>query len=486
MSLRILTTLLVTLACSPSYAQTTSVEDTRPGKAAADVPDTAKLTLGPLGCLKNPNIKGCTSFRIESIVYKDLWQTQRFVLDRELLFQEGDTASLRQIEESITRLRNLGIFRTVTYALTTKPVPSTQGEVLVARGTRPARVLEITVDERWTLLPGFSFVQGATLFRLNASIYDINLLGRYLEVGFQYGRLGLAETFFEPDGAANTFVLWYRDRRLFDSFWSFSADLWSYTRLRTIYEPGGAVEGGHVLNRGLLALRFQREFDREFRLGFNLELMQDSFGMDLLPETTQQAQRQNFEPLEPGRAVIARAYARFGRVNRDDFYYDGWQLLQSIGHSSSLWGATYNFTSMETVLSGYKRIPWRGNLAGRVRYGLTDSRDIQYQYYLGGLDRVRGYPDSRFRGRQYWVANAEYRVAPLATRWVVLQPVTFLDLGRTSDDFGGLLGVDAGSAGVGIRVISPKIYGFVARFDYAFPFLANQPPGLTFGAQQFF
>ena len=35
---------------------------------------------------------------------------------------------------------------------------------------------------------------------------------------------------------------------------------------------------------------------------------------------------------------------------------------------------------------------------------------IQYNYFIGGLDRVRGYESSRFFGPNYWLTNFEYRI----------------------------------------------------------------------------
>jgi outer membrane protein assembly factor BamA len=99
---------------------------------------------------------------------------------------------------------------------------------------------------------------------------------------------------------------------------------------------------------------------------------------------------------------------------------------------------------------------------------------------------VRGYRDSQFRGNSYWAVNAEYRVAPIASRWFALQMVGFVDSGATADSLNPFIELDAASVGGGVRIISPKIYGFVARFDYAYPIINGAGGALSFGAQQFF
>ncbi len=441
----------------------------------------------PEECLDDVSFEGCVTVRIDAVQIEGMFRTHRSVVLRELLFSEGGVASMRQIEESMTRLRNLGLFRAVSYDLMTQLVASPDGDVPLLNPDAPGRVLVITVDERWTLMPGFSFSQGGDLSSLRASIYDVNAFGRYIELGVQYGRIGRNETFLQLDGAANSFVLWARDPRFLDSFWRVGVDLWSYTRLRAYYAPDGAVEGGFLLQRLIAVLRAEREFSRWLRVGGTLELMSDSFTLDLLSDAVAQAQVNNFGAApESNRAVIARGVVRLGRVNRDDFYYDGWDFSAFLGHSDPLIGATLRFTQLEAIGRAYKRIPWNGNLAFRARVATTNATAIQHIYYLGGLDRVRGYRDSSFRGQQYWSLNAEYRVAPFANPWVVVQPIVFADAGSAGDGAGTFARVDAASVGGGVRLILPRVYGFVARFDYAFPLVNVGGAGFSFGAQQFF
>ncbi len=462
-------------------------EDLLPGTPPPPPGDSSLAESEPEECLDDPRAQGCFTVRVDAVQIEGMFRTHRSVVLRELLFSEGGVASMRQVEESMTRLRNLGLFREVSYALVTQLVAGPDGVVPAQDPKVPGRVLQITVDERWTLMPGFSFSQGGDLTSLRASVYDVNAFGRYLELGFQYGRLGRSENFLKSDGAANSFVLWARDPRFLDSFWRVGVDLWSYTRLRTFYSTAGDVQGGFLLNRLIAVLRAEREFSRWLRLGGTLEIMSDSFSLDLLSDPVAQAQATNFGGApESNRAVIARAVARLGRVNRDDFYYDGWDVSAFLGHSDPVIGATLRFTQLEAIGRAYKRIPWNGNLAFRARVATTNATAIQHLYYLGGLDRVRGYRDSSFRGQQYWSVNAEYRVAPVANPWVVVQPIAFVDAGSAGDGVGTFARVDAASVGGGIRLILPRVYGFVARFDYAVPLVNVGGAGFSFGAQQFF
>lgn len=437
----------------------------------------------PEVCLKQPKVFGCRTIRVEAIIMQGLERTHRKVVEREILFQEGGFASERQLKESVTRLLNLGIFREVTYELITQRV---DGDDVGQKGRYPRRVVKFRFDERWTTLPAFRFAQGGGVTQFVVGLYDVNLLGRYLELGAQYDRLGYTDTFYDGD-AANSYVVWFRDPRFLDKFIWVGADLWSTKRIRTLYDGRGEAEGGFLLERLMLILRLEHEIDWWLRAGINLELMDDTFSYDFIPDERRQLQQQRFGALpKSGSAGVVRMSAKFGRVNQDDFNYDGMLFTQSLAHSDTLWGADFRFTQLESELRVYKKLPLRSNVALRLGLGFGNARQIQHLYYLGGLDRVRGFVDSRFRGSNYWSANAEYRVAPFVSRWLVLQPTAFIDAATTSDSARELTHLDAATAGLGLRIISPKIYRFVMRFDYAFALKDSADAAFSFGAQQFF
>ncbi len=441
-------------------------------------------------CLQRPFPEICSVVRVEAILVEGNARTKRYVIVRELDFEEGGYASLAQIRESIQRLRNLGLFREVTYELESQKVAGPEGMPPEFNPRRPSRVLKIRVDERWTLLPFFTLLQGGGLTRFATGASNVNFLGRYLEIGFQYDRLGFNDAFFETGGAANSFIFWFRDPRFLNTRVRAGFDIWRTVRFRSLFNDAtGEREGGFTLSRNLLVLRTQQEFNRWFYAGINVELIDDSFSYDFLPEDRQQLQQENFGGLpESGRAFVLRGTMRFGRVDQDDFYYDGWSITQTVAHSDELWGADFRFTELEAIASFYKRLPFRQNIAARVRAGTTNTEQVQYLFYLGGLNRVRGYPDSRFRGQSYWSVNAEWRWAAIQHRLAAVQVVAFSDAGATSGALFPTEDIDALSTGGGFRLIVPKLYGFVARIDYAFALVNSTGTGggLSFGAQQFF
>jgi len=121
--------------------------------------------------------------------------------------------------------------------------------------------------------------------------------------------------------------------------------------------------------------------------------------------------------------------------------------------------------------------------------GSTNSKEIQNLYYIGGFENVRGYLDGQLRGQQFWQANAELRIPTFKWPWLVLQANLFVDMAQVDNslDSAGVGRSDVFiSSGFGVRLISPKIYRFIGRFDLA---LATSHPAtsrFSFGVQQFF
>jgi outer membrane protein assembly factor BamA len=124
--------------------------------------------------------------------------------------------------------------------------------------------------------------------------------------------------------------------------------------------------------------------------------------------------------------------------------------------------------------------------AQRFLAGTTSTQILQYWYYLGGLDRIRGFHDNRFAGRYHWLSNSEIRVPVFRRPSYIIQSVGFLDLTSVGENFKDLDSLTASSLGAGIRLILPKLYRFVIRMDYAKPIKKDDDMNISFGVQQFF
>jgi outer membrane protein assembly factor BamA len=174
-----------------------------------------------------------------------------------------------------------------------------------------------------------------------------------------------------------------------------------------------------------------------------------------------------------------------GRINRSSYFREGIAYTQALARSDDLWGASDDWTRWTHEVNGFLKLPWRQNLGARIGAGATSAAQAEHQFFVGGFDRVRGFVDSRFRGKSYWFANLEYRISSVDTPWFALQHTVFTDIAAASHDIDGLAPAGA-SSGMGLRIISPKINRFIIRVDYGVSWLGSGNAPLSFGVGQFF
>jgi hypothetical protein len=92
---------------------------------------------------------------------------------------------------------------------------------------------------------------------------------------------------------------------------------------------------------------------------------------------------------------------------------------------------------------------------------------LNIQEYLGGGDRLRGYPTDFFLGKDFIAYNAEFRSRPIEILSCQLAAVGFFDAG---DAFKGWSTLEPfQSVGVGLRALFPQLDRGVFRADLGFP-----------------
>ncbi len=405
------------------------------------------------------------SVQIRNVEIEGLVRTERFVLDREFLFKPNSVTTRGDIEESVQRLRNMGIFRIANYHLVRVSEVSSAYDI------------HIYVDERWTLLPTGSFNFGGNLFSLTVGAFDTNVLGRYIELGGFYQRLG----------TTNSFVLWAYDPRFLDQRLFGGTDFWWTNRLRYLFTDDGELEGGYLRFRRQFRLLSNKELYNWLNVGLAANLQFDEFSYELVSEEVQDEQDLRGGPPPDARSLIFTPSVVLGRINvQHSYVLSGVRFLSAFAFSQEFWGSTESFTEYTGELKGFLPLPLHSNLGGRLGFGVTSSDAIEQQFFIGGFGTLRGFIDSRFRGSTRWYSNVEYRIPSFDYKWFVLQHIAFLDAAGAADSVGNIGTIDGASAGLGLRVIIPKLTRFVARIDYAWGLQGNATAPLSFGAGQFF
>jgi hypothetical protein len=116
---------------------------------------------------------------------------------------------------------------------------------------------------------------------------------------------------------------------------------------------------------------------------------------------------------------------------------------------------------------------------GRLVFdGVAQNRYRNYMNrtsYLGGSDRLRGYPSNFFSGKDVVAYNVEFRSRPVEILSCQLGGAAFYDAGHAANGFDRLRMRHA--VGVGLRMLFPQLDRLVFRWDIGFPL----EPGLDRG-----
>lgn len=381
-------------------------------------------------------------------------------------FLDQDQLSDADIKEIDRRIWNLQIFSDVKISHTGKD-------------------LKIKVEERWTTIPIAKFTGGGGTSYFALGVYDINTFGTYTEVGAQYESLN-----DRPAGVA-----WIRKPQfLGDRNLRAGVDIWSINRVRFFFDPeNGDDAGAFTLQRqrfnSFIEKRWQNDF---YTLGFNFEYQGDQISeMDLTDDLLEQNDEQGFEPDEKSVSRWFTTYFRVGRINFKNYLVEGTQasLQSSLVSVSDEIEDLQNLSSTNFSIQHFEVFDNLSNFAWQFRLNNNNLRQIQNFNYLGGFAEVRGYQDGQYFDNASWQNNIEYRFNMYERGWLVLQGAVFSDQGKEGSDLDNLFNRDEEillSSGAGIRFISPKIFRFVARLDFAQTHTRSKQQGISFGIQQFF
>lgn len=414
-------------------------------------------------CILQPFELVAASFILKKIKIEDLTKTKPKVILNLLEINEGDLVTEEDIKAGIARIKNTQIFHSVRYELDE---------------SETGKTLTISAKDRWTTIPVFKFSSGGGVNQTIIGLYDPNIMGEYLELGGQLEKLG----------SANSNVVWFRNRRFLGYPLFLDLQSWDIRRLRTRYllQPDSPeTRSGFLHHQRRIYLGLQWDIFWLLKVGISLERDQDSFSKKyvsnkILDESIDKQLPPNTTFNHYGLNV------EIGRINYDSFLTEGGllRLDYSIGYSRK--GDGENFQKRQLIAKYFATILDTHTFAQRFILGNTTAKNIQYHFYLGGLDRIRGFADNRFDGRSLWLSNTETRFVVYKNDLFIIHNSGFIDILGISEKKHQISSLTAASMGLGMRVTAPKIYRFVGRLDYAVPIVKKDSKRISFGVQQFF
>lgn len=395
---------------------------------------------------------------ISKIVISGNTKTKESVIRNEIDFKIGQEVNQKQLEEAKIKLRNTNLFSSVKIR-------------------HHKNTVYINVIDRWTTIPILKFSSGGGVTKVTAGVFDPNIFGEYIEAGAQFDRLE----------DTNSGVVWFKNPRLFGKRYGIDLQAWKINRLRTKFDQRAedpVVLDGFLHIRDKFYLGLTKEFHSKLKTTVFYEYNRDKFSTKLVPKEAKSVSQSSKLPVDT-KYHFAGAQLDLGRLDSNSFLLDGSKFTINARIGTTSTNKANDFFSYSVAWNYFKSFGDH-TFAQRIMAGGTDTKVLQYWYYLGGLDRIRGFSDNRFAGRYFWLSNSEYRI-PLIQRpsWI-LQSVGFLDITSTKEVFGDLSDLSGASTGLGLRVVLPKIYRFVIRLDYAKPIYRDDDNSISFGVQQFF
>lgn len=365
------------------------------------------------------------------------WTSSRVIL-RELTFPVPGEATLAEWELFRTRLWNMGIFSDVKTDLAHR-----EGKTVAV----------VQVDERITLNPLFAFGVGGGAWWVRLGATDSNFIGTFLEWGARYER-------FDSFNGAQA---WIRDPRLFGLRLSGLAEFDYLIRPRPQY----------VRRRLTGIVDLSGELSDDARLSGHAEYFHDAY----------------FAPKE-GDAVVPRDLnggigtfgVSLGRVDITRINHHGFTVSTraTLGVTDDPLSRLIGQLALELIL--FQHFAQRWTFCVRGQAAVSTPAPPELQFYLGGLDLVRGYPDSVVRTHAYVLVNLELRLNILEFDWFALVAAVFTDAAIAQQE--GLKPM--WSVGGGVRLLVPKFIRTGVRADFALTLAGQVTPGISLGVYQFF
>jgi len=401
---------------------------------------------------------------VSEIEIKGLTRTQPSVIHRELLFEVNDTLTTEELINSIQNLKNLEIFSSVI------PLLELQENNWVK--------VTIKISEKWTTIPYLNFSFGGGTRYIYSGIYDINVFGKFIELGTQYNNWN------DEHGV----LAWYINQRLFNQKMTLQLVTGSTLRPRTLYATNGEKEANYVLSRNELGVSLIKELQPWLKVGAAMELENDEIIHSEYEPTLNDAHKSQLINTERSKNSFLSFILKLGKLNHHNYLVEGKHSSVIVKHGGSHTNSDTSINMFRWENKAFWLLPHYANLAMRFTLAQTDAKTIQHQFYVGGFEHIRGYLDGQLRSRAYWQINSEYRIPSYQSSWLVLQHIFFIDATQVADKVSEFDSNESTylSAGIGFRIISPKIYRFNGRLDIALLTSGNSTSLISLGAQQFF
>ena len=392
-------------------------------------------------------------------------------------FKEGETFTSQKIKNSIQNLKNLQIFLSIQYKIY-KSIDN------------PKKIdLVLEFDEKWTLLPYVLFGSGGGVSYYLLGFFDTNFIGRFYTLNFTYGC---------KNENCSTY-LFFRNPNVFGYPFNIVTYLTFENNIFNKYNDQRIVTGTFTNHKNNINMFSDFKINSSFMLGLGFvytSIYTDDKGISESENKTNKVN--NFNLPKKIDAFALQTRLTIGKINHDNLKSDGLILTtifdSTVGIAKEL---KNNYNAISNNLLYYNSnlkigsfqlpLPSQSYLAIRANISINTSEIETMHYYIGGLDKIRGFYDGEFSGNFSWFSNIELRIPSYINQYIALQHALFSDTGYASTNLNELFSNKIGlSIGTGIRIIPLKVNRVALRFDLAYTLNPFNTYGFSFGLLQFF
>lgn len=386
---------------------------------------------------------------IDDVRVEGLWITDEGLVRRELAFAVPGPASPALWDLSENRLWNLRVFSRV--------------QLILEVNAEGRTTCLVRVEDRFPLGPIVRFSVGGNQFFFWAGITYGNLFGRAVE----------ARAWYEHFGGYHGFATQLTDPRFAKQRLSMSL------QTEWLMRPRPDFVGRRA------AVRLVAEWtppwwpDDTIRPTLAVEGSSDDFPFS----ATDRVQRQ------ASLALTVTPGLKLGRMDLIRLLQRGWTVDSRFSFGTTTESQAKLPLRVDVEAQAFWTLGERVNLGARVLVGTLQGVRQQDLYFIGGLDLVRGYKDSEVKATSWLVSNLELRVVAFDSTWFAVMPIALVDGAVATTEGGGQAAML--SAGLGVRLMVPRLNRVGVRFDVSVPFISSGltsafRPAFNFGAWHFF
>lgn len=421
--------------------------------------------------------KEAEGLNISSINFVGNIRTNDDVIEEHLDFKEGQKFSQLTLKSSLQNLKNLQVFSTIDI------------QIVFNKENNKNIDLIVNLEEKWTLLPYFLLGSGGGVSYLVLGLYETNFIGRLYTFNFTYG--------CKNDNCSTYF--YFRNPSVLGSAFDLVNYITREHNIFHIYNENRSIIGTFANKKDMLTAFTDIKITPSFFLGIGFIFIDNDITDSGISSADVQTNRSyHYVPPVSSSSVALEGRLTLGKIDYDGIKADGTNLISILDTTGQSYPtSTDNYTALNNTLLYYSPninlglvtipLPRLSYLAIRENISVTSSDVIPQQYFVGGLDKIRGFYDGEFSGKFSWYSNVELRIPSYVSENIAIQHAVFSDAGYAANFFSDIFTHNTSvSIGTGIRILPLKINRVAIRFDYAYTLNPFHTFGFNFGLLQFF